>query len=61
MAPEWRVEQAVRMFEYTTTTPERYIALWSHTIYCSSFDEYRYPDPVLTAWIYEVHHLRAGS
>lgn len=61
-APEWRVEQAVRMFEHTTTTPERYVALRSHTIYCSSFDECRYPDPALTAWIDEVHRLiRSGE
>lgn len=57
MAPECRVEDALRIFDYTTMTPERYAARWSHTILCSSFDEYRYPDPALTAWIDELHRI----
>jgi hypothetical protein len=38
-------------------SPGEYAARWSHTIGCSSFDLYRYPDPVLGAWIDELHRL----
>ena len=57
MAEPWRVEQALRMFPQHEQSAEEYAARWSHTIGCSSFDEYRYPDSALTAWIDELHRL----
>ena len=57
MAEPWRVDQAVRMFEQPAMSPAEYAARWAHTIGCSSFDQYRYPDPALGAWIDELHRL----
>lgn len=54
--PSW-VEDAERLFPYREQSAEEYAARWSHTIGCSSFDEYRYPDPALGAWIDELHRL----
>jgi hypothetical protein len=32
-------------------TPEEYAARNAHKWYCFSFDDYRYGDPALTAWL----------
>lgn len=57
MADPARVEMAREMFPVLELSPEQYVARWSHTIGCSSFDQYQYPDPTLTAWIDEMHRL----
>jgi hypothetical protein len=40
---------------------EEYAARYAHTIACSSFDEFRYPDAALGAWIDEFHRLLRSS
>lgn len=57
MADSMRIEMAQQMFPVLDQSPEQYVARRSHTIMCSSFDQYQYPDPVLTAWIDEMHRL----
>lgn len=57
MADPMRLEMALQMFPVREQSPEQYVARWSHTIMCSSFDQYQYPDPALTAWIDEMHRL----
>jgi len=38
-------------------SPEEWAARYSHTVGCSSFDQYRYRDAELQAWIYELHAI----
>lgn len=57
MADPTRIEMAQQVFPILELSPEQYVARWSHTIMCSSFDQFRYPDPALTAWIDEMHRL----
>jgi hypothetical protein len=52
-----RVEDALRLFPFRAMTAEEYAARYAHTIGMSSFDQYRYPDPALTAWIDTLHRL----
>jgi hypothetical protein len=61
LAEPWRVEQARRMFPFRELSPEQYAARYAHKILCSSFDQYRYPDPVLETWIDELHRLLLSS
>jgi hypothetical protein len=42
-----RVEGALRLFPVGGMSVEQYAARYAHTIGCSSFDQYRYPDPKL--------------
>jgi hypothetical protein len=57
MADPSRVETAIQMFPFRELSAEQYVARWSHTIGCSSFDQYRYPDSALGEWIDELHRL----
>ncbi len=57
LADPSRVEWALRVFPFREQTAAGYAARYAHTIGCSSFDEYRYPDPALGAWIDELHRL----
>jgi hypothetical protein len=57
IADPMRVEMAREMFPVLEVSPEQYVARWSHTIMCSSFDQYQYPDPALGAWIDDMHRL----
>jgi hypothetical protein len=61
MADPTRVAMAREMFPVLELSPEQYVARWSHTIMCSSFDQYRYPDPALGAWIDETHRLLSNT
>jgi hypothetical protein len=57
IADPTRIEIALQMFPYRDLSAEQNTARWSHTIGCSSFADYRYPDPALGAWIDEMHRL----
>jgi hypothetical protein len=57
LADAGRVEAALRMFPFRELTAGAYAARYAHSIGCSSFDDYRYPDPALGAWIDELHRL----
>jgi hypothetical protein len=57
LADPSRVELALHLFPYREVSAEEWAARWSHTVGCSSFDQYRYPDPALTAWVDELHRL----
>ncbi len=61
LADPARVEQARRLFPYRELSPEQYAARYAHAIGCSSFDDYRYPDPALGAWLDELHRLLRSS
>ena len=52
-----RVRDAMRIFPYRDQAPRFHAAHNAHLYGCSDFDEYRYPDPQLTAWIDELHRL----
>jgi hypothetical protein len=57
MADPGRVEDALSLFPFREMPPSEYAARYAHTIGCSSFDMYEYPDRALGAWIDEVHRL----
>jgi hypothetical protein len=57
MAHSSWVELALDLFPYQELSAEQYAARYAHTIGCSSFDQYRYPDPVLGTWIDDLHQL----
>jgi hypothetical protein len=57
LADPSRVEWVLRVFPFRELTAVEYAARYAHTIGCSSFDAYRYPDPALGAWIDELHRL----
>jgi hypothetical protein len=57
LADSDRVQAAMRMFPYRSQTPGFYAAHNAHLWGASSFDNYRYPDPSLSAWIDELHRL----
>jgi len=58
LATELYEESAHRIFsEYKQMSPEEYAGRYGHTIYCSSFDTFRYRDTDLQAWIYELHAI----
>ncbi|WP_053232311.1 hypothetical protein [Sandaracinus amylolyticus] len=51
LAHAGREEQARELFPYREQTPEEYAARHFHEWMCFSFDEFRYSDPELDAWI----------
>lgn len=55
------VELALHLFPYREKSAEQWAARFAHTVGCSSFDQYRYPDPALGAWIDELHRLFASA
>ena len=58
LAPPDREEDAKRLFpEFKTMSSEEWAARYSHTIACSSFDDYRYRDPELHEWIQKLHRI----
>jgi hypothetical protein len=57
LADPARVEMAQQLFPYHQFSAERYAALYAHTMGCSSFDQYRYPDPEFGAWIDKLHDI----
>jgi hypothetical protein len=58
LADPGRVEFAERIFsEYKSISPEEWAARYSHTVGCSSFDEYRYENPELHKWIHRLHDI----
>jgi hypothetical protein len=61
MAYPQLVEDALRLFPFREMTPSEYAARYAHTIGCSSFDMYGYPDRALEAWIDELHRLLRSS
>jgi hypothetical protein len=53
-----REETAKQLFsKYKTMSPEEWAARYSHTVLCSSFDNYRYRDPELHEWIHKLHRI----
>ena len=61
LADPSRVELAMHLFPYRELSAEEWAARYAHTVGCSSFDQYRYPDPALGAWIDELHRLFASA
>ena len=61
MADPFRVEMALQMFPHGELSAEQWAARYAHTVGCSSFDQYRYPDPNLGAWIDELHRLFSSA
>ena len=61
LADPSQVDAALRLFPYRESSAEQYAARHAHTIGCSSFDQFRYPDPALEAWIDELHRLLTSS
>lgn len=61
MADPARVALARHRFPYREQSAEQWAARYAHTVGCSSFDRYRYPDPALGAWIDELHRLFASA
>jgi hypothetical protein len=61
LADPGREESAKQLFPYKDTTPEEYVARFSHTIGCSSFGLYRYRDRELEAWVHQAHRLLADA
>lgn len=57
LADPSRVEVAMRLFPYRELSAEQWAARYAHTVACSSFDQYRYPDPALGSWIEDLHQL----
>lgn len=58
LAPTDREETAKRVFGgWEKMSAEEWAARFSHTVGCSSFDQYRYRDPSLHAWIHRLHDL----
>jgi hypothetical protein len=50
MADPGREADARRLFPFDLS-PDEYAARHGHGWYCFSFDDYRYPDPKVDAWI----------
>jgi hypothetical protein len=61
LADPGRVRSARQIFPFQVESPAFYAAHNAHTIGCSDFDNYRYPDPALGAWIDELHRLLRSS
>ncbi len=58
LADPVRVEMAERIFSgYKTMSPEEWAARYSHTMGCSSFDQYRYENKELHNWIQRLHAI----
>lgn len=58
LADPGRVEAAESIFsEYKSISPEEWAAKYSHTVGCSSFDEYRYDNLELHDWIHRLHDI----
>ena len=55
-SPE-RVALAVRAFPYRSVTPAAYVADHGPAMTAFTYDDERYDDPALDAWILEVGHL----
>lgn len=53
-----REEIAERLFgEYKTMSPEEWAARFSHTVGCSSFDQFEYKNIELHKWIHRIHEI----
>jgi hypothetical protein len=53
---------AKRLFaDSITMPPEEWAARFSHTIGCSSFDQYRYTDPEFDRWVQYLHAILNSS
>ena len=51
-------EIAQRVFEgWNLMSPEERAARFSHTVACSSFDQYRYRNAALQSWICRLHEI----
>ena len=51
-------ETAQRVFEgWNLMSPEEWAARFSHTVACSSFDQYRYRNAAFQSWIYRLHEI----
>ena len=48
---------AARAFPYRTVTPADYVADHGNDMHAFTYDEVRYPDPDLDAWLLEVGRL----
>lgn len=58
LASPGMVDSAEHVFsEYRTMTPEEWAARYSHTVGCSSFDQYRYENEELHQWIHRLHEI----
>ncbi|HEX7225494.1 MAG TPA: hypothetical protein VF367_07940 [Candidatus Limnocylindria bacterium] len=55
-SPE-RAELAARAFPYRSVTPAAYVADHGRAMAAFTYDDERYDDPQLDAWILEVGHL----
>jgi hypothetical protein len=51
-------ETAKRVFEgWDSMSPKEWAARYSRTIACSFFDQYRYTNPALHAWLHQLHDI----
>lgn len=58
LADPGRVDIAERIFsDYKTMPPEEWAARFSHTVGCSSFDQYHYVNAELDNWIHRLHEI----
>jgi hypothetical protein len=56
-APPEREALAAQAFPYRATTPVAYVAEHGHAMTAYTYDDERYVDPVLDAWLLEVGRL----
>lgn len=60
-APPERETLAARAFPFRTTTPAAYVAEHRAAMTAFTYDDDRYADPVLDAWLLEVGRLLRGA
>ena len=61
LADPGRENSALQLFPFREMTAEQYAAWYAHTCACSSFDQYRYSDSALGAWIDELHRIMRSA
>lgn len=59
-ASDERQQLAARAFPYRATSPERYVAEHGADMVAFTYDDARYDDPELDAWLLEVGRLLRG-